>query len=534
MAAADPTTSPFIQGRHVYDYGGVLSANSVKTAEALATEIEVSGGGRIVLYTAKSPSDIPFTLATDWKVDGLLLTGEGDYGILTMGATLKATLADKAGLLSNPSPGEPTLESWMLTTLARADGLLRGARVFDGAGVLDAAGQQHAGAAANDLSGELGVPVYIDIAIGKTSSTSDASYNASMIRAGLGKSLVIALTVSDKQISGEVESDAAIFGKYHTAAPWSRDSLSGQPAANGDVQAGLLTAIDAVSADGSSNSGVSFEMVFWIVFTVVMVAIGVGSPFYGAWLIRKISGVKAPIKGGLPGDAVIESIADTGVTVSMPSVGPEAPEYKFGLQVTPASGGAPYRVEVKAFVPRLYIPMVVPGAQVGVLIDSANPMNVSIDFSRIGAASVAGAGGAAASGTMGFSFDANGQPAAGDVSALVGAVRSGALPSIKGSAAKLLATGTHGTAVITTAQPIGRTVRDIDPSADPAHLNDPMWLFAIEVSLAGEQPFPAVFGHLVPIDKVVAVAPGVKLAVAVNQANRNQEVAIDWDKSPIV
>jgi len=61
-----------------------------------------------------------------------------------------------------------------------------------------------------------------------------------------------------------------------------------------------------------------------------------------------------------------------------------------------------------------------------------------------------------------------------------------------------------------------------------------MWLFTIEVSLAGEQPFPAVFGHRVPTDKVVAVAPGVKLAVAVNQANKNQEVAIDWDKSPIV
>jgi len=51
--------------------------------------------------------------------------------------------------------------------------------------------------------------------------------------------------------------------------------------------------------------------------------------------------------------------------------------------------------------------------------------------------------------------------------------------------------------------------------------------------LAGEKPFPAVFGHRVPLAKLGAVAPGVKLAVAVNEANKNQEVAIDWDKSPI-
>jgi hypothetical protein len=55
----------------------------------------------------------------------------------------------------------------------------------------------------------------------------------------------------------------------------------------------------------------------------------------------------------------------------------------------------------------------------------------------------------------------------------------------------------------------------------------------VEVTLAGEAPFPAVFGHRVPLAKIGAVAPGVKLTVAVNEANKNQEVAIDWDKSPI-
>jgi hypothetical protein len=119
------------------------------------------------------------------------------------------------------------------------------------------------------------------------------------------------------------------------------------------------------------------------------------------------------------------------------------------------------------------------------------------------------------------------------VTNLASGVQSGAVHEIKGSAAQLLATGTHGTAVVTTAMPLGKTVRDINPNADPSRLNDPMWLFTVEVSVAGEAPFPAVFGHRVPLAKVVSVAPGVKLAIAVNMSDRNQEVAIDWDKSPI-
>jgi hypothetical protein len=103
---------------------------------------------------------------------------------------------------------------------------------------------------------------------------------------------------------------------------------------------------------------------------------------------------------------------------------------------------------------------------------------------------------------------------------------------IHGSAAQVLATGTHGTAVITSAQPLGKTVRDVNPDADPSRLNDPMWLFTVEATLPGEAPFPAVFGHRVPLDKIASVAPGVKLAVSVNLSDHN-EVAIDWDRSPI-
>jgi len=37
----------------------------------------------------------------------------------------------------------------------------------------------------------------------------------------------------------------------------------------------------------------------------------------------------------------------------------------------------------------------------------------------------------------------------------------------------------------------------------------------------------------VPVAKVASVAPGVTLAVAINEADKNEDVAIDWDKSPL-
>jgi hypothetical protein len=37
----------------------------------------------------------------------------------------------------------------------------------------------------------------------------------------------------------------------------------------------------------------------------------------------------------------------------------------------------------------------------------------------------------------------------------------------------------------------------------------------------------------VPLAKLASVAPGVKLVVAVDESDKNNEVAIDWDRSPI-
>lgn len=276
-------------------------------------------------------------------------------------------------------------------------------------------------------------------------------------------------------------------------------------------------------------------------------------------LVSMLSSVTGNIQNGVPATATIQSIGETGMTVQTPSLGPDAAFFKLGLQVTPASG-VPYNVEVTQVVPRIYRPMIVPGAEVGVMVDPADPNKVALDWSRIGASAAAAgtfAGGAGANGMAtpaGFApfgaatlmtqggtmntagvnvtFDAQGNPTSG-LDAMVNAVQAGTMPQIPGSAAALLATGTHGTAVITSCQPLGKKVRDVNPRAEASHLDDPMWLFTVEVTLAGRPPFASMFGHRVPIAKVGYIAPGVKLAVAVDPSNPSQDVAIDWDQSPL-
>jgi hypothetical protein len=490
--AADATPSPFVQGRHVYDYGSVLSTHSVTTAEALASHIESAGGGRVVIYTVPESSSVPSTLAKDWSVDGLLLAVQYDFGQMTMGATLKGKLtsAQSKYIDRNATSGPTSTVSWLMSTLARVDAFVSGTHVFDGAGILDASGKQQAETAATNLGSELGATVYVDIAIGGDDPSTTAFFNGAASTQDFDKALMIALSVTGDQIGGYIYG-TDLTGSYTSAAPWIHNTLDNEMAPNGDVQAALLSAINAVQ----KPPPISSDAILVIVFVVVIVLFSITTPFlWGPWLIRRLAGVSGPIENGVPSEATIQTIADTGVTVSMPSVGPDAPDYKLGLVVDPIGGGAPYEVVVRALIPRICIPMVVPGARVGVLIDPTDPKKVSVDFGRIGGASVApaapGFGEATPPGGFSMNFDANGQPAAADIAALAGGVRSGAVASHSGSADKLLAAGTHGTAVITTAMPLGKTVRDINPAADPSRLDDPMWLFTLEVAWPARRRSP--------------------------------------------
>jgi len=300
---------------------------------------------------------------------------------------------------------------------------------------------------------------------------------------------------------------------------------------------------------------------------VAIIALTAGLPLVIAgWALTQMRKDTASIKDGIQADAEVGTITDTGTTISTPSAGAQAPVYRFQLMVTPPGGGTPYPTQTTHAVPRVYVPMVRPGMRMGVRVDPRNPLRVVPDWDRLNAPALDGPGdGVSGDGSSGggravtisfdgarggdsstaapgaipgaaptLSFDARGVPAAGGVESLVGAVRSGAVPTIKGSFETIMATGVRGTAVITTAMPFGKTAGQLNPSVNPERFNYPVWVFTVEVTLAGEQPFPAVFGHFVRPDKVALLAPDVRLAVSVDPQSKNQDVAIDWDKSPIV
>ena len=255
--AADATMSPFTAGRHVYDYGKVLSAKSAARAESLAAHIEAEGGGRTVIYTATNSSELPTsdTLATAWHVNGLLLTAAADgSGTLAIGTTLQAELNnDMATVIGDQAtPARQSVENWIMSTLARTDAFMSGTHVFDAPGVLDASSLQKAESAATDLSTKIKTPVYIDISIGGTDPAASAVSNATFISGRYDNVLIVALAVSGNRIGGQIDATGDAVSQYGTGSPWSGDTLSAESAANGDIQAALMAAIGAIHANEPS------------------------------------------------------------------------------------------------------------------------------------------------------------------------------------------------------------------------------------------------------------------------------------------
>jgi hypothetical protein len=103
------------------------------------------------------------------------------------------------------------------------------------------------------------------------------------------------------------------------------------------------------------------------------------------YFLRRLGATTTPIANGVPADAIIETIADTGFTASAPGLGANSPRYRLGLQVIPADQfSSPYRVEITTFIPRIYTPQIVPGAKIGVVVDPTNPSKVMLDLARLG------------------------------------------------------------------------------------------------------------------------------------------------------
>lgn len=241
--------------------------------------------------------------------------------------------------------------------------------------------------------------------------------------------------------------------------------------------------------------------------------------------VRSAFRATGSIKDAVAGTALVQSIAETGTTITSPSVGPDAPVYAIELAVTPPAGVA-YTATATQAVPRIQVPFLRPGVGVPVDIDPRDPNRVKVSWARLASRGVVPGGGDGANLTF-----VDNRPVDG-VEEVMQAVRSGALPTHKASASALLATGTRGTAEVTTAMPLGKRARDVFPDIDPAMADDPLWMFTVAVQVPGQAQFPAVFGHRVPLARVAGVAPGMVVPVAVNLADRNNQVAIDWDALP--
>jgi hypothetical protein len=225
----------------------------------MATHIEALGGGRVAIFTTADSTDLPGTaqLAANWQVDGMLLDGSGQRsGSLFMGSTLKGELTKDQLNSIDTSPGFQTMESWMMTCLARADAFLSGSNVFDGTGLLDAGGKARAEAAAKALQSKIGSPVYIDIALGGDDPSGASFFAAAHLSSDFNDHLIIALAVSGTTIDGSIEtSNSSLWEKYQAETPWKTTSLTSQLPTGSDVQAALLADIVAVKSGSGFGSG---------------------------------------------------------------------------------------------------------------------------------------------------------------------------------------------------------------------------------------------------------------------------------------
>jgi hypothetical protein len=257
------------------------------------------------------------------------------------------------------------------------------------------------------------------------------------------------------------------------------------------------------------------------------------------WAVR-VAGWSPPIWNGVRSEGTIVAYRDTGMAESSGAGSLGSTIYDLQLQVMPVRGGAPVVAHVRAQLDLMMAPDV--GKRVPIIISPTNPKRVKVDHSRLDMpldkswhtanGSVPDATPTGTAPGLDFAFDANMNPATASLDNVVSGVTTGTQKIIHNSAAEILASGARGTAVITTCQPLGKTVRQMNPHAT-AHLDDPEWLFTVKVTVPGNGTWPAVMGHYVPQAKVGVVGPGVKLAVAVNMADKMNEVAIDWDQSPL-
>ena len=84
---------------------------------------------------------------------------------------------------------------------------------------------------------------------------------------------------------------------------------------------------------------------------------------------------QALLTTGTLGTATIKGLTDTGTLVNF------NPQVVIDMEVT-VEGGAAYPLQLTTSVPQIHIPLVQPGATIGVRVDPADPQSVALDWAR--------------------------------------------------------------------------------------------------------------------------------------------------------
>ncbi|MCZ7684036.1 MAG: hypothetical protein M5U28_36800 [Sandaracinaceae bacterium] len=123
-------------------------------------------------------------------------------------------------------------------------------------------------------------------------------------------------------------------------------------------------------------------MILTLVIVAVSVLVSIAVPVaIIVFIMKKNAERNRLVATGMPGQALIVQIADTGMRIN------DQPRLQIVVDVHPMPGHppfAPFRTTHTGTVPMMAMARVAPGATVPVKCDPANPANLTIDWAAMG------------------------------------------------------------------------------------------------------------------------------------------------------
>ncbi len=231
----------------------------------------------------------------------------------------------------------------------------------------------------------------------------------------------------------------------------------------------------------------------------LMAGVGVLLCLWGLKWTRKGKQVARLKESGVPGQATITSMRQTGIYLN------EQPQIELGLQITTSIHGT-YQAKVKEFVPLMLLGTLTSGRPLPVMVDQADPTKFAIAWEQSLQPAAA----------MPSAVPAGAAPRyASDAAALAGSAAAAASVSKE----QLLATGRDGEAKVISATPTG----EVDASGNP------VFDFVLEVDIPGSGRVQAPARAGVPADRIAHLAPGKTVPMKVDR-NNPAAMAVDWNR----